>query len=302
MSGASAASAADARAEPAVQISYYTDPLCCWSWAFESTWRRVRYEAGLGLRFRYRMGGLLPKWDRFEDPVQSISRPAQMAPLWRQVAEMTGAPLDPGIWIEDPPSSSYPGCLAIKAAECQGAWAAEAYLRRLREAAMLRRRNIARIEVLHQIALEAAGDLPPHLPFDPARFWEDFHGTQARDAFCQDLREARDRGISRFPALAIRQPDGRELVCVGYRPYSALQSLLRRCLPKGADEWPDRPSRVSLKEYIDYWGRLTLYELAEALNMDQRSAQHAAAQAQARDEVENSWCIPVDDRKTVLRR
>ena len=25
-----------------LSIEYYTDPLCCWSWAFEPQWRRLR--------------------------------------------------------------------------------------------------------------------------------------------------------------------------------------------------------------------------------------------------------------------
>src|SRR5690242_21305745 len=27
-----------------LEVIYYTDPLCCWSWAFEPQWRRFLYE------------------------------------------------------------------------------------------------------------------------------------------------------------------------------------------------------------------------------------------------------------------
>ena len=38
---------------------YYTDPLCCWSWAFEPHWRRLRDEFGGALDCRYRMAGMI---------------------------------------------------------------------------------------------------------------------------------------------------------------------------------------------------------------------------------------------------
>ena len=60
-------------------------------------------------------------------------------------------PIDDRIWVEDPPTSSYPACIAIKAAELQSAEAADLYLGWLRHAVMTQRRNIARREVLLEV-------------------------------------------------------------------------------------------------------------------------------------------------------
>jgi hypothetical protein len=68
--------------EDLVEITYYTDPLCCWSWAFEPQWRRLRYEYSGKIKWRYRMGGLLPDWSSFSDPMNDVSRPIQMGPFW----------------------------------------------------------------------------------------------------------------------------------------------------------------------------------------------------------------------------
>src|SRR5512143_835188 len=132
----------------AVAVVCYTDPLCSWSWAFEPQWRRLRFEGGDRLAWRYRMGGMIPDWSRYSDPVNAVSRPLQMAPQWFEVRHVTGMPIDERIWFEDPPASSHPACIAVKAAELQSSEAAELYLRRLREAVMLDRRNIARREIL----------------------------------------------------------------------------------------------------------------------------------------------------------
>ena len=45
-----------------VEITFYTDPLCCWSWAFEPQWRRLQYEFQDRIIYRYVMSGLLPGW------------------------------------------------------------------------------------------------------------------------------------------------------------------------------------------------------------------------------------------------
>jgi len=64
--------------EGRVEIVYYTDPLCCWSWAFEPQWRRLQYKLRDKLSVRYCMGGLIADWKNFNDEVNSINRPAQM--------------------------------------------------------------------------------------------------------------------------------------------------------------------------------------------------------------------------------
>lgn len=76
-----------------VEIEYFTDPLCCWSWGLEPQWRRLRFEFGTQLSWRYRMGGMIPDWDSYQDPINSINRRSQMAPLWYQARELSGMPL-----------------------------------------------------------------------------------------------------------------------------------------------------------------------------------------------------------------
>ena len=231
-----------------VEITYYTDPLCCWSWAFEPQWRRLRYQYAGRIRWRYRMGGLS----------DGGGRPAQMGPLWKEAQHVSGMPIEARIWMEDAPSSSYPSCLAVKAAERQSAEAGERMLRRLREAVMREGRNIARRAVIDAVAGELARAAPEH--FDAGRFREDWDSPAVRDAFRSDLKEARYREIGRFLTLTLQQvgtPGG--VVIVGYRPYEALEEALRQVAP---DVEPVR-AVPDVETYAAFWGGVTDRELAE---------------------------------------
>jgi putative protein-disulfide isomerase len=267
----------ETQAPPALHITYYTDPLCSWSWAFEPQWRRLRYEFGAQIGWRYRMGGLLPDWQKFDDPLNAVSRPAQMGPYWLQVQHLSGMPLDELIWVEDPPASSYPACLAFKAAELQSTAIAEQYLRRLREGVMLERRNIARWDVLVELAHDVPG-------MDAVRLLADLQDTPATEAFREDLKDVSYREIGRFPTLILRVPDGRATIIVGHRPFDALREAVAYIAP-GLQ--PERTS-IDLVEYARHWGRLTFAEVAEAaeaLRTDRAAAEAALERAAAAGEL-----------------
>jgi putative protein-disulfide isomerase len=250
----------DAGEQALVQVEYFTDPLCSWSWAFEVQWRRLRYECAERLNWRYRMGGLIANWRGYDDPLNDIRSPAQMGPQWFEVHEMSGMPLDDQLWQSDPPASSYPACIAVKAAERQGATAIEAYLRRLREAVMMERRNIARRDILLAVAQEAAA--AGLLDLD--HFCDDLDAAEPTDSFRQDLRDAAYYGIGRFPTLILHRYDGRGIVLVGYRPYEALKAAIEHLVP-GITQPPALPPEELAVAYVTRWGRVVARELMEVL-------------------------------------
>lgn len=264
-----------------VEAVYYTDPLCAWSWGFEPQLRRLRYEYGGALTWRTRMGGLIPGWDRFHDPLNAVSRPLQMGPVCVEVRHRTGQPLDDLMWVEDPPASSYPACLAVKAAGLQSHEAGEALLRRIREAAMTERRNVADGRVLLALASEVAASQPGLLDAD--RFEHDRGGPEAAAAFRDDLREGRYLGLTRFPALTLHRADGgvgdaeggegRVLLLVGYRPYDVLRRALDHLVP-GLE--PERRAPCP-GAYAAYWNGATEREVAEALDHDGPRCPHTVS-------------------------
>ena len=238
---------------PDIEVTYFTDPLCSWSWAFEAIWRRLRYEFADRIAWRYVLGGMIPDWQSFNDPLHSVHRPAQMGPSWYEVRHLTGMPIDEMIWLQDPPASSYPACVAVKAAGRQGAAIEELYLRRLREAVMLERRNVARREVLVELFDAPSGD--------PVRFRRDIVGNEALEAFREDLKDAGYRNIGRFPAFVLRGAAGRAALLVGYRPYPVFREALAAVAP---DLSPSRTASNPVA-YALHWGSITAAEVAEAV-------------------------------------
>ncbi len=268
------------RAEWRVAVTYYTDPLCSWSWALEPQWRRLRYEFGDQMIWRYRMGGMIADWHSFNDPLNSVSKPVQMGPNWFQVRVVSGMPINERLWHEDPPDSSYPACLAFKAAERQGPAIAERYLRRLREAVMLERRNIARRDVLLALAVECADVDAGEVGLDYARFTRDLEEPQTLDAFRDDLKDVRYHTIGRFPSLTLQQ-DGTGVIIVGYRPYPMMREALAHLAP---DLAPARAA-TDIAAYVSAWGSLTAREVAEAFDWDTARAEQALNEAASRGEI-----------------
>ncbi|WP_298708963.1 DsbA family protein [Chitinophaga sp.] len=200
-----------------LRLTYFTDPLCCWSWALEPVWQQVRETWQGQLQWRYVMGGLIKDWSSYRDTMQAVSRPVQMGPVWLEAKYASGQPFNEKIWITDPPASSWPACLAVKCAGMQGK--EEEMLFALRYAVMAGGRNIARKEVLISVA-EGAG-------LDMDQFRKDLVSPVASAALQADMNEAQLKGIHRYPTFILAM-DGRPgVLFTGYRPAEAWHSIIK---------------------------------------------------------------------------
>jgi putative protein-disulfide isomerase len=213
-----------------IVIEYYTDPLCCWSWALEPHWQKLLHEFKGEINYSYCMGGLIPDWNNYQDPMNAINRPGQLGPLWMEVSQVTNAVIDPAIWVDDPPTSSYPACIAVKSAEMQSKEAGEKYLYKLREAVMINKQNIARPEVLAAIAQKLSDENPELLNYN--QFLEDISGEKSVQLFKNDLQKVRYNQIGRFPTLTITKPGKPGIILTGYRPYDVLLQAISVVAPE----------------------------------------------------------------------
>ena len=241
-----------------VEITFYTDPLCCWGWAFEPQWRRLQYEFNGTITCRYVMSGLLPTWQSFNDPLYSVSRPMQMGPVWHEASLKSGMKIYDKIWVEDPPASSYPACIAVKCAELQSQEAGAQYLRMAREAVMLQGKNIAKQNVLKDIAKELSINHPALLDLD--KFLSDLIGSDnGIEAFRKDLNEVQGKNITRFPTLIMRSLNKPSIMITGYRPYPVLLDAMKQVTSAS------HPLQkiTSKEEYVKYWGNITKREIEE---------------------------------------
>lgn len=88
-----------------VEVRCYTDPACTWSWGAEPMVRRLRWEFGDALRFRWVLGGLARTYgSQYRDEEGGIgSGPDCFADLmahWLDVGARTGMPSDPHAIVE----------------------------------------------------------------------------------------------------------------------------------------------------------------------------------------------------------
>ncbi|HEX5819865.1 MAG TPA: DsbA family protein [Gemmatimonadales bacterium] len=239
-----------------MEVTLVSDPLCCWSWALEPHWRRVRMQYGARVRWRHRLGGMLPSWDAFADPLNDVAAAAHMGPYWMHVRREAGVPLAAGLWHADPPASSHPASLAVHAAFLQGEAAGERLLRRVREAAMLEALNVARWAVLRELARDVGLDAD-----ELERAVQD--GTAAA-RFEDDLREVRYLRVGRFPSVLLGGVGVRRMLVTGFRPASLLAAAVAHAL---GEEAPALEG-VEPMAYLTHWGSATRWELATACALD----------------------------------
>ena len=254
-----------------VEVRYYTDPACPYSWGTEPQLRRLMWEFGDALRFSWVMGGLArsygPAYRDSESGVGFGRDPfADLMALWLDSAADSGMPVDARLWSANPIASTYPACQAVKAAAEQGSQAAYRYLRRLREGLMTERRKLDHTEALIGEA-GAAG-------LDVERFRIDLASNAITEAFAADLddvrnpsTEARETGkvsetegrerIS-FPSAVFRAESAAESAVYGASPYEAYREA---ALEAGAQ--PVRAEPAEPLEAIGFFGRCATRELEE---------------------------------------
>jgi hypothetical protein len=131
-------------------------------------------EFGGQVEITYVMGGLARE---FEGDLSSL------VITWLDHAAESRMPLDPRVWDSDGVRSTYPACIAFKAAAEQGPAAAECYLRVLREGFMCHGRKLDAPEALVAEARRAG--------LDVQRFRIDLESNAILEAFGSDLEESR---------------------------------------------------------------------------------------------------------------
>lgn len=248
----------------AVRIRCVTDPACVWSWAFEPVVRTLMVEFGDDLEWTFVMGGLAREYG-----------PDDRGPMirhWLEATDESGMPTDPLAWHEAPLASTYPACMAVKAAQEQGRDAAYRYLRTLREGILCRRRKLDTTEALVEQAC-AAG-------LDAERFRVDLASHATVEAFGADLEEARDvpdvvRDVGKvrcskaageervpFPTLRFEGEVGEPRWTCGMRPYDFVRE---QALAAGAQ--PTGEPRPSVLEAVQRFGALAPVEVAAVCDL-----------------------------------
>src|SRR3954469_5472483 len=220
-------------------VMYYTDPACPWSWALEPAVRKLMVEFDGRLDWTFVMGGL------GRSLAGEPAARAAMIERWLRVSDATQAPLDPLLWSDGPIESTYPACMAVKAAAELARDGGYRYLRRLREGLMCERRKLDHLEALVEEG-RAAG-------LDVEQFRLNLRSNAITEAFATDLERtealaarlgeqpphaSRGAGGAPLPTLEFSGRDGERRAVAGHQPYEAFRTA---ALASGATVANDAP-------------------------------------------------------------
>lgn len=243
-----------------IHLTWYTDPHNVWCWGFEPAMRRIEVAYPDAIAVDVRQGGL------FEDFRPVREQWARMSGgRWRDsivaffdaVSSQHRMPMASAAMAEDVDDfdSTWPACIAAKAADLQGAAAGKRYLRLLREAWCLDGRGIHRRGVQEDVARVAGLDM--------AAFSAALDDRSAEKAFARDREECKDLAVTGFPTFVMERGDDAVRV-EGWQPWEAFEDMIRKLDP-GL-----RPVRIdatasSALELLTRYGRCATREVSAML-------------------------------------
>lgn len=241
-----------------VKLIYYTDPICSSCWGIEPQLRKLKLEYGDYFEIDYRMGGLLPDWSYNSG---GISKPSDVAHHWDEASHYYEMPIDGDVWLEDPLDSSYPSCIAMKAAQMQDKDKAVKFMRILREMLYLDKKNIAKWENISKAASLAGMDV--------VQLEKDYKGP-AKQLFEADLKLAKELGVRGFPTIFFSNGSDDKLTVYGSKPYADYERALLYLHPE-AKKKAVAPNGDVLALFAAY-PTLAIKEVAVILNISSADA------------------------------
>ncbi len=219
-----------------IKIVYYTDPICSSCWGIEPQLRKLKLEYGDYFEIDYRMGGLLPDWSYNSG---GISKPSDVAHHWDEASLHYEMPIDGNVWLEDPLDSSYPSCIAMKAAQIQSKEKAVKFMRILRENLYLEKKNIAKWENIAEAAKLAN--------LDVQKLKKDYDGD-AKKLFQEDLILGKSLGVRGFPTLFFSDGNQNQLTVYGSKPYASYENALLALFPEAKKKYFKNENSLALFE------------------------------------------------------
>lgn len=197
----------------------------------------MQVEFGASVAFTYVMGGL----------AREITDPVAAARTWLEAGARSGMPVDARLWLDGPPASTYPACLAVEAASEQGDPAP--YLRRLREGFAVRGRKLDTTEALVEEARATPG---LHIE----RFRIDLASNAIVELFGHDLERLRANALT-VPAIELG-----DVVLQGWVEYDELRAA---ALAAGAE--PDGAAPPAVEDALRRFGSMTATEVGAVCSL-----------------------------------
>lgn len=164
------------------------------------------------------LGGLAPDTD---EPMPETTR-EYVQNHWRTIeARVPGTRFNYDFWKEcQPRRATWPACRAIIAARNQGEHYDDLMTMAIQKAYYLQAQNPSENDTLVQLA---AG-----IGLDTAQFKRDLDAPATMHVLQQEIAEARQLGLDRFPSLALVDKDNRVDIPVDYLRITSMHEIIRR--------------------------------------------------------------------------
>ena len=187
-------------------LTTFTDPMMGLSYEQEPVYEKLEKHYGERLVFRYVMSGLVRDVSDFMLP-EERAMPSEegilvynrrLAQIYKSEEGIGGLPMNMENFhlFDTEHRSSYPLCIAFKAAQLCAPEKAEAYLVRLRRATIVESRPTTHTDELISLAREVG--------IEESRFRDCLRNGEAERAFMDDLRFTQSMGVHSLPSCLIR--------------------------------------------------------------------------------------------------
>jgi len=226
----------------------------------------VVYPDAVGVTVR--MGGLFEDFTPVREQWARMSGgqwTASVLAFFEAVAAQHRMPMDAALMLEasDDFASTWPACIATKAAELQGIDIGRRYLRALREAWCIEGRGIHRRTVQADVA-RAVG-------LDVDAFSNALDDGAAEQAFRKDREECERLEITGFPTIEIGRGDMSARLN-GWQPWEVFEDVLRKVDPDLVAKTLD-PTEASVAAILQRFGRCATREVAAVLGVTDDDAE-----------------------------
>jgi predicted DsbA family dithiol-disulfide isomerase len=243
--------------DKALTITYFTDPICSSCWVLQPILRKLLLEYDDRISIEYRMGGLLPSWESYSD--KRITKPSDAAALWDEIRKKEKIPINGDIWMDDPLMSSYPPCIAFKAAQRQDKDKAIFFLRRLKEMLFMEKKNINKWENMEKAALFCGLD---------AALLQKQMSNEGIEDFMKDLELGKKLDIHVFPTLIFKKNGVQDEILKGLKSYEIIKDTILKYIPKARKN----STLPKPEELFKLYNNMTEKEFAFLLNLNQDQA------------------------------
>lgn len=247
-----------------VIITNVTDPVCPWCWGEEPYFRKLETHFPNLIIWRNVMGGLIEDMNK--------NKPADMDATayynkenkgfinhCRETAEKHHMPIKvEGFKLfSETENSSFPLCIAFKAAQMANMEKADLFLYNLRAAAMAEARQAITESELIAIADESGIDI--------AAFLDPLNDGSAEKAFWKDVEEAISMKVEVFPTFVFEY-EGKKMPLKSFRDYNTMTAMIKvvsggKLLPQAVTYSPE-----ALFELMETHPRLAAEEVKEAFD------------------------------------